>query len=48
MESWYGLGFSDAAPHDMSYADFIVTMFNRNYSGVRGPGGPDFAARGWG
>jgi len=35
VESWYGLGFSDAAPHDMSYADFIVTMFNRNYSGVR-------------
>jgi len=35
VESWYGIGFSDVEPYDMSYADFIVTMFNKNYSGVR-------------
>eukprot|EP00928_Gymnodinium_smaydae_P007331 TRINITY_DN12649_c0_g4_i1.p1 TRINITY_DN12649_c0_g4~~TRINITY_DN12649_c0_g4_i1.p1 ORF type:complete len:709 (+),score=79.37 TRINITY_DN12649_c0_g4_i1:114-2129(+) len=35
VEAWYGVGFSDAEPHDMSFADYIVTMFNRNYTGVR-------------
>eukprot|EP00931_Biecheleriopsis_adriatica_P115809 TRINITY_DN91563_c0_g1_i1.p1 TRINITY_DN91563_c0_g1~~TRINITY_DN91563_c0_g1_i1.p1 ORF type:complete len:682 (-),score=127.36 TRINITY_DN91563_c0_g1_i1:27-2072(-) len=35
VDSWYGVGFSDTEPHDMSYSDFIVTMFNRNYTGVR-------------
>lgn len=35
VETWYSVGFSDVEPYDMSYADFIVTMFNRNYSGVR-------------
>lgn len=34
-ETWYGVGFSDEAPYDMGGADFIVTMFNKNYSGVR-------------
>lgn len=34
-EAWYAVGFSDVAPFDMSYADFIVTMFNHNYSWVR-------------
>jgi len=34
-ETWYSIGFSDVAPYDMSYADFIVTMFNKNYTGIR-------------
>jgi len=33
--AWHGLGFTDVEPYDMGFSDFIVTMFNGNYSGVR-------------
>eukprot|EP00812_Abedinium_dasypus_P008534 NODE_2289_length_961_cov_211.593819.p1 GENE.NODE_2289_length_961_cov_211.593819~~NODE_2289_length_961_cov_211.593819.p1 ORF type:complete len:268 (+),score=51.69 NODE_2289_length_961_cov_211.593819:3-806(+) len=32
---WYGLGLSATAPYDMGHADFMVTMFTKNYSGVK-------------
>ena len=34
-ETWYGLGFTDVAPYNMGFSDFIVTLFNNNYTGVR-------------
>jgi hypothetical protein len=34
-EAWHGMGFSDASPYDMGFADFIVSFFSGNYTGVR-------------
>merc|ERR1712224_536188 len=34
-ETWHAVGFTDIEPYNMGFGDFIVTMFNRNYSGVR-------------
>merc|ERR1712032_1544424 len=34
-ETWHAVGFTDQEPYNMGYADYIVTMFNRNYSGIR-------------
>lgn len=34
-ETWHAVGFTDVEPFNMGYADYIVTMFNKNYTGVR-------------
>lgn len=34
-ETWHAVGFTEQEPYDMSYSDFIVSMYNRNYSGAR-------------
>merc|ERR1712018_332252 len=35
-ETWHAVGFTDVEPFDMSYGDYIVTMFApNNYSGIR-------------
>jgi hypothetical protein len=34
-ETWHAVGFSDVMPYDMGFADFIVSFFSGNYTGVR-------------
>ena len=34
-ETWHGIGFADVEPYNMGFSDFIVTMYNKNYTGVR-------------
>jgi len=34
-ETWHAVGFTDHEPYNMGYADYTVTMFNKNYSGIR-------------
>jgi len=34
-ETWYGMGLTGADPYDMGLADFTVTLFNKNYTGIR-------------
>jgi len=34
-EAWHSVGFTDVSPFDMGYADYIVSFFGGNYSGVR-------------
>jgi len=33
--TWHGIGITDVAPYDMGYADFIVSIFAGNYTGIR-------------
>jgi len=34
-ETWHAVGFTDVEPYDMSFGDFIVSLYGGNYSGVR-------------
>jgi len=34
-ETWHAIGFTDVEPFNMGFSDYIVTLFNQNYSGVR-------------
>jgi len=33
--TWHGVGFTDVAPFDMGYADYLISFFGGNYTGVR-------------
>jgi len=34
-ETWHAVGLTDVEPFNMGYADYIVSMWNHNYTGVR-------------
>jgi len=34
-EAWHGVGFTDVEPFNMGYADYILSMFGGNYTGVQ-------------
>lgn len=34
-ETWHAVGFTDVEPFNMGYADYMVSMFAHNYTGVR-------------
>lgn len=34
-ETWHSVGFTDVEPYNMGFGDYIVTMYNKNYSGIR-------------
>jgi len=47
LNAWYGIGISGAEPHGMGFSDFMISMHNRNYTGIfdlykydAGPGYP--------
>ena len=35
MEAWYGVGLNAAGNWGMGMADYMVTMHNQNYTGVK-------------
>jgi len=35
LSAWYSLGFSGRERHDMGFGDFMLSMFSKNYSGVK-------------
>jgi len=35
VSAWYGVGLSGRPPFDMGFGDFMVSMFTRNFSGVK-------------
>lgn len=34
-ETWHSVGFTDVEPYNMGFGDYIVSLFDFNYSGVR-------------
>jgi hypothetical protein len=34
-ETWHGVGFTDVEPFNMGYADYYISFFSGNYTGVR-------------
>merc|ERR1712130_164476 len=34
LNAWYGIGISGAEPRGMGFSDFMISMHNRNYTGI--------------